>query len=190
MDIADWVSDPDNLTAISLFIVAVFTIVLTVVSIVQARLTKRAILVTQRALLDLERAHIVPAFPKSVEQAADEWHVHVSFSNIGRSFGVVKSVSAAFAAPDALPKKPPKKDYEERAADAILRPGDDWSDAVSFKMPGKQEGQIVYGYIRYEDIFGRTWRHRFACAVWSEQKPGRDFFQIVGGDAYNAETEE
>ena len=32
-------------------------------------------------------------------------------------------------------------------------------------------------------------RHnRFACAVWSEEALGRQFFEPVGGDAYNEES--
>ena len=31
-------------------------------------------------------------------------------------------------------------------------------------------------------------RHnRFACAVWSEETPGRQFFELVRGDTYNGE---
>jgi hypothetical protein len=54
----------------------------------------------------------------------------------------------------------------------------------------EQEGQVIYGYIRYEDAFDRLWRNRFAIAVWSDEKLGRHFYQTVGGAAYNAETQE
>jgi hypothetical protein len=188
--IYDWISDPDNLTAISTLTIALFTIVLALVTGRQAALTKESIRVTERALLDLERARIVLAFPKPVERDADERYVHISLSNVGRSFGIVKSVFFRFAAPDAFPVKPPKKGYEERTAAVVLRFDESWSGLAPFKLPSKQEGQIIYGYIRYEDVFGRIWRNRFACAVWSEEKPGQDFYQPVGGDAYNSEIEE
>lgn len=50
--------------------------------------------------------------------------------------------------------------------------------------------QVLYGYIRYEDAFDRIWRNYFAVAVSSVKTHGRDFYQTVGGKAYNAEIQE
>jgi hypothetical protein len=71
--IFNWIIDPDNLTAISTFTIAIFTIVLACVTRRQAILTKKAINISERALHDLERACIVPAFPKPVERDAEEF---------------------------------------------------------------------------------------------------------------------
>jgi len=184
----DWIGDTDNLIASSLLIIAVFTIALAVVTRRQAILIKESIRVTERALLDLERAHIAAAFPEPVDRNVAEWNVFIALSNVGRSAGVIRGVCFKFAEPDALAVKPPKKGYEERATDTVLRAGESWTGLAPFKLPSKQEGQIFYGYIRYEDAFGRMWRNRFACAIWSEETPGRQFFQPVGGDAYNGES--
>jgi hypothetical protein len=171
--------------------VALFTGVLGVSTILLWRATNRSVKISERALHDLERACIVPAFPKPVERDAEEWYVHISLSNVGRSFGIVKGLFVRFAEPGALPAMPPSEGYEEQPTDMVLRIGvENWNGLAPFKMPSKREGQIIYGYIRYEDVFGRIWRNRFACEVWSEEKPGRHYYPTVGGPAYNAETQE
>jgi hypothetical protein len=182
------VNDP---TAFFTLWVALFTGVLGVSTILLWRATNRSVKISERALHDLERACIVPAFPKPVERDAEEWYVHISLSNVGRSFGIVKGLFVRFAEPGALPAMPPSEGYEERPTDTVLRIGvENWNGLAPFKMPSKREGQIIYGYIRYEDVFGRIWRNRFACEVWSEEKPGRHYYPTVGGPAYNAETQE
>lgn len=184
----DWLSDTDDLIALALVVIAVFTIALALVTRRQAMLIKESIGISERALLDLERAHIAAAFPDPVDRNAAEWNVFISLTNVGRSAGVIRGVFFKFAEPDALPVKPPPKGYEERATDTVLRASESWTGLPPFKLPSRQEGQIFYGYIRYEDVFGRMWRNRFAYAVWSEETPSRQFFQPVGGDPYNGET--
>jgi hypothetical protein len=153
----------------------------------QAKLTKQSIQISERALLDLERACIVPAF-EPVERDAEEWHVHILLSNVGRSFGIVKGLFAKFAAPGALPIIPPNNGYEGRPTDTVLRGGvENWGALAAFKAPSKQEGQIIYGYILYEDAFGRMWRNRLACEIWSEERPDRHYYPTTGGLTYNTE---
>ena len=184
----DWLSDTDDLIALSLVVIAVFTIALTVVTRRQSILIKESIAVTERALLDLERAHIAAALPDPVDRNAAESKVFISLTNVGRSAGIIRGVFFKFAEPDALPVKPPPKGYEERATDTVLRASESWTGLPPFKLPSRQEGQIFYGYVRYEDAFGRMWRNRFAYAVWSEETPSRQVFQPVGGDIYNGES--
>jgi hypothetical protein len=184
----DWVADPDNLTAVSTFTIAVFVVALAVVTRRQAMLTKESIRVIERAVLDLERAAVMVTFPEPVERNAAEWYVRITLSNIGRSFGTVRGIFLKIGAPDSLPVKPPKKGFEERAIDMILRPGETWNGLPPIRMPSRQEGQIVYGFIRYEDVFGRLWRRRFAVAVWSDENAGPQPYQPVGGEVYNGEA--
>ena len=100
-----------------------------------------------------------------------------------------KESFAQFAEPDALPITPPENGYEKRITDTTLYPDfKNWPGLDPFKMPSKQEGQIIYGYIRYEDIFGRMWRNHFAVDIWSEKKPDGHFYNPVGGPAHHAET--
>jgi hypothetical protein len=186
--IFDWLSDTDNLTAIAVVVIAIFTIALTLATRRQAMLTRESIRVVERALLDLERATIFPVFNEPVERGARDWYVHVTLTNVGRSPGTIKGVYAKSAPPDALPVKPPKKGFEERGTDTVLRAGESWNGLAPFRLPATQDGQIFYGYVRYEDVFGRAWRRRFAVAVWSEESPDRQFFQPIGGDIYNGDS--
>jgi hypothetical protein len=150
----------------------------------------RSAKISERALTQLERAYVVPEFDP-VERAADVWHVQISLSNVGKSFAIIKDLSARFAEPDGLPVVRPESGYEDRATDTVLHVGKhNWNGLAAFEMPTKQEGQIIYGHILYEDIFERLWRNRFAYEVWSEQRPGQDFYVITGGASYNAETQE
>src|ERR1700678_571059 len=123
----DWLSDTDDLIALSLDIIAVFTIALTVVTRRQSILIKESIAVTERALLDLERAHIAAALPDPVDRNAAESKVFISLTNVGRSAGIIRGVFFKFAEPDALPVKPPPKGYEERATDTVLRASESWT---------------------------------------------------------------
>lgn len=109
--------------------------------------------------------------------------------NVGRSYGIVHSLSVRFSEPNALPTVPPDDGYEERLTDTVLRANSKKFDGIlPFTMPSKIEGQIIYGYVLYEDVFYRMWRNRFAVAVWSYELPGRHFYQTVGGSVYNRET--
>ena len=166
-----------------------FTIVL---AIFTGRLwfsTEKLWQVTERGLLDLERAHIVPGFPRPVHPSAQKWVVNVALSNAGRTFGIVKGVFAQAVGPGQLPADPPADGYMRRPTDAVLNEGDkDWSGLDPFELPTKDEGQILFGYILYEDIFERLWRNRFAVEVWSFRTPERHHYMTVGGPAYNRET--
>lgn len=185
-----WVIDPNNLTAISTFIIAIFTIVLACVSHRQAKLTKKAINISERALLDLERACVVPEFPVSIGAEWKEWSVLLVVDNVGRSYAILKGVFfRQVPSVDELPPVPPKEGYDEWIYDVVLR------TATSFRLPpyclrSNKGGQVVYGYIRYEDAFRRIWRNYFAVEVWSDQTPERASYTTVGGDIYNAEIQE
>ena len=139
----DWLSDTDDLIALALVVIAVLTVALALVTRRQAMLIKESIGITERALLDLERAHIAAAFPDPVDRNAAEWNVFISLTNVGRSAGVIRGVFFKFAEPDALPVKPPPKGYEERATDTVLRASESWTGLPPFKLPSRQEGQIL-----------------------------------------------
>jgi hypothetical protein len=141
-------------------------------------------------LLVLERAYIIPAFVP-VEREAETWHVHILLTNVGRSFGTVKGLFAKFAEPNTLPVVPPENGYEKRITDTTLYPDSkNWPGLDPFIMSSKQEGQVIFGYIRYEDIFSRIWRQHFAVDIWSEKKPEGHFYNPVGGPAHHTEIKE
>jgi hypothetical protein len=152
---------------------------------------RRSAKIAEHALLDLERACVVPGF-KPVERDAPEWHVKVIVSNVGKSFALVKSLYVKFAPLGGLPTIPdPDGTYEERGpTDEVILPGQTITRFAPFKMPTKQEGQFIYGYILYEDVFERLWRNRFACQVWSFETTERPFYVTVGGRAHNSDTQE
>ena len=62
-------------------------------------LIKDSIAVTERALLDLERAHIAAAFPDPIDRNAAEWNAFIALSNVGRSAGTIRGVFFKFAEP-------------------------------------------------------------------------------------------
>jgi hypothetical protein len=150
----------------------------------------RSAKIVDRALSQLERAHIVPDF-RSVDPGTDKWSVQILLDNVGKSFGIVKGIYVQFAGADQLPETRPRGGYVERLTDTLLYAGQrEWGGIEAIKLPTKQDGQIIYGHILYEDIFERTWRNRFAYQVWNEVKPGRDSYVFVGGAQYNAETQD
>ena len=56
----NWIRDPDNLTAISTFVVAIFTVVLALVAYVQARLLRKSIDLARAEFLSTHRAPQLP----------------------------------------------------------------------------------------------------------------------------------
>ena len=168
-------------------VLALFTAVLGGSTIGLWAATNRSAGISERALLDLERSFIIPSFVP-VQRDAEEWKVQIILSNVGRSYGIVKGLFVQFAEPNKLLPVPPEGGYEARPTDTVLNRDVEWPGLAPFTMPNKQEGQIIFGYILYEDAFGRLWRNHFACEVWSEEKPDRHFYPTIGGLAYNSET--
>ena len=145
--------------------------------------TRRSVKIAERAVTVLERAHVLPDF--ELLKDAEPWRVQVKLSNVGRSFAILHGVSARFAERGPLPSVPPENGYDEHPTEAILRAEkEDWIGVEAFDMPRNQEGMIIYGFIQYEDLFGRRWRNRFAYEVWHRGEP-----RPVGGADYHRETE-
>jgi hypothetical protein len=175
-------------TASATVFIAIFTIVLACVTRRQAKLTNRAIHISERALLDLERGCLVPSFPNPVQPDWQAWHVAIVLSNVGRSYAIAKGVFVRTAEQvEELLPMPPDDGYIESETDTVIRAGDDFTGILPFRLPSTTEGQVLYGYIRYEDTFSRMWRNYFAVAIWTKEGRGRHFYQTVGGKAYNAE---
>lgn len=177
------------LTAIATIAIAWFTWTLKQSTDKSWRVANRSADIAERALLDLERGCIVPSFPQPMQPNWTAWHIKIDLHNVGRSYAIVKGVFAQIA-PNvaALPSRPPTTGYPDGDTDTVIRPGQKFDGILPFRMPTKNEGQVLYGYIRYEDAFERAWRNYFAVAIWSTQARGRHFYQTVGGRAYNAEV--
>jgi hypothetical protein len=170
-------------------VLAWFTALLVFVSAYQGYMLLRSTRIAERALLDLDRACLIPGFPVPVK-GFHVWNVLIAVSNVGRSYGILKGIHIRFAeSAGTLPVRPPIDGYEMRETDTVLSPGDKpFTGILPFRLPSAREGQVIYGYLRYEDAFGRMWRNRFAIAVHSDEEPGRHFYQTIGGAVYNAET--
>jgi hypothetical protein len=57
--VMDWIRDPDNLTAVSTFVIAIFTIVLAVIGYVQARLIRKSIDLARAEFISSHRPRLI-----------------------------------------------------------------------------------------------------------------------------------
>jgi hypothetical protein len=174
-------------------IIAMFTVVLGISTVFLWQITKRSVDLSAAALYDAERAYVVARFPFPVSTNDEKWRIQISCANMGRSLAIVKDMRAQFAPSETeLPNIPPDDEsfYESRETDSHLPAGvKSWTILAPFEAPTKTEGQVIYGYVLYEDVFKRKWKHRFSVAIHSSEKPGRHFYHPAGDDAYHAEIQ-
>jgi hypothetical protein len=83
----------------------------------QAELTKDSVRISERALLDLERAGVVPGFPNPVKACESEWEVLITVQNVGRSYAIFKGIFARIA--DSVETLPSGPNFETGYAHAL-----------------------------------------------------------------------
>jgi hypothetical protein len=89
-----WFTDPTNLTAISTAVIAAFTIVLAIATIVQGSMTRTAINLARHEFLVTHRPKLRVRFVHGPEPTDDsKWAFKVYLANIGDTIATVKSFS-------------------------------------------------------------------------------------------------
>ena len=166
----------EAVTGIFTFVLAIFTGRLWFSTEKLWKVSNASTKIAEIAILDLERAFVIPAFPNPVKADEKEWNVLIALMNVGRSYGIVHSLSVRFSEPNALPTVPPDDGYEERLTDTVLRANSKKFDGIlPFTMPSKIEGQIIYGYVLYEDVFYRNVAQSLRCGCLELRTAGTAF---------------
>jgi hypothetical protein len=118
MTLCRWISDPDNLTAVSTTVIALFTIVLATVGYAQARLIRKSIDLARQEFLSTHRPkmrfkHAWFSGDQLAWRVRGPLEVTLEFVNVGRSDAHVYMVnyqSILLEKGDRLPQRPP---YDE-----------------------------------------------------------------------------
>jgi hypothetical protein len=157
-------------------LLAFFTLLLAIVTLLLWRAAERS--------LQLERAYILPEF-ELVEDPTG-LKVTVVLKNVGRTFGIVKSVSARFEEEEALTNPRPVDGYTPILDDDTLEPNEKWRRRPTFQLPTNKP--IMYGHIIYEDIFDRKFKNPFVYKV-QPSAPEAEKFLFVGNRKDHLEFE-
>jgi hypothetical protein len=174
-------------TAFATIWIAVFTIVLAIVSARQARLTKRTADIAERALVDLERPilQIVEPFqaiPHPLMEDADAISTHYKIANFGRTPATLHEISIQFG-PWSDPPPPPV--YEIKFPTAVVISQGQTIPGKTQKLPPRfiadKQHSLVFGYLRYSDIFGFSHIAGFGLR-WDRDLKS---WVISGGVTYN-----
>lgn len=138
--------------------------------------------IAERALIDLERAHI---FPSIVDVHTNDIRgplvFRVRMRSMGRSPAIIKEVLIKCHGPIALPDIIDTTGADIEKFDWVI---DDTQFSKEFVSP--HEGpQYIFGFIRYEDIFRRE--HRSWIGVrFDPALDGENHTERAGGDKYNS----
>jgi hypothetical protein len=160
-------------------IVAFFTYCLVIVGIFQA-------LLTTHTLMRLERAYILAAWTDIELSDNGKITIKFRFRNVGRSSGVVKEFVVKFVQSGPLPKRPDYSGAHRIEFDWGVEANSLKPDVVIEDSPYVGE-QYMFGYVRYEDIFGKSRISRFGNRLFPDRQ-GERRAERAGGDPYNLYT--
>jgi hypothetical protein len=96
--VLNWLIDPINLIAISMVVIAAFTIVLAVVGYVQARLIRKSIDLARQEFIATHRPRIIVRFVQGpVDDGKEPEFVWVSIANVGEAPATITAVGYGLA---------------------------------------------------------------------------------------------
>jgi hypothetical protein len=181
LDPEKWSSE--GVTAAATLSIAVFTIVLVVVTNRQARLTKDALIYTQRAFVFVRNGQIAIGKDFKTDKVKN-FKVSVTWENSGDTpTKNMRMMINRFVTPEPLPDDFDFPDYEIGDIHTLLGPKSTISsvplEISTEEMRAVREDEshlYVWGWAEYGDVFPGTKRHRTEfCQKW-----------WVGGDLINA----
>jgi hypothetical protein len=172
----------EGITAAATLSIAIFTIVLVVVTNRQARLTKDALVYTQRAFVFVRNGQISIGKDFQTEKIKN-FKASVTWENSGdtptKNLRLMINLAVR---PDILPDDFDFPDYEIGDIPTLLGPKASTSSAAleltREQMRAVREGEAhlyIWGWAEYDDVFPGTKRHRTEfCQKW-----------WIGGDLIN-----
>lgn len=195
---------------------AIMSVVVTAIGVVFVALTLKAtrdaVRETAKATSATERAVEVQVrierpllFVEQIDTNAGQGFVNFNIQNIGKSPAVLIEWSGQCEPIEPLPSTPVYSQVV-KVRGTILRSNDDGmripiklSDEAAQAIFDEQKTAYFWGYLRYEDVFGRTRTTGFAYVghpytvdgVDFDSRDGRGLFWArAGGKAYNYDREE
>jgi hypothetical protein len=173
----------DDIAAASTAVIALFTIVLVLVSNRQARLTRKSVEISEIALIGVERPRIV-IMDVNFGFTDDRRRAQIGLINFGRDPGRITQTVAKFFE-DELPVVPDFTDAEVTDADAWLSPAATFDQPrqgrAGFFFDGPRKSRFFALKVLYEWDFGK-YERGIACttAIAPAAVP-----ETAGGTVYN-----
>jgi hypothetical protein len=173
----------DDIAAASTAVIALFTIVLVLVSNRQAHLTRKSVEISEIALLGLERPRLV-IIDVNFGFTDDKRRAQIGVINFGRDPGRITQIFAKFFE-DSLPVIPDFTAAESRDLDSWVLPSTTYDQPrqgrVGFLFEGPRKSRFFAIRILYEWDFGKYER---ACACTTAIAPAA-VPETTGGSSYN-----
>jgi hypothetical protein len=157
----DWLQAYNGaVTAFATFWIAIFTVVLALVSRRQARLTKRTADIAERALVELERPvlYVIDNFSSINNPLSDEGGGNTTrcrIANYGRTPATIYEICEQFFKGDDLPSEP--RYSNKKSIQMVVAPG----TSIRMTSPKISPGTYYFGYLKYRDILGLKYTKGF-----------------------------
>lgn len=185
-----------------------FIVDITAVYTIFSGLTLIAIFRQNRSIQNTERAVLIPSWDNLVHinpEAQPGTLSHCfqwNFQNCGRTPAFIREIHGSLILLDSIENLPRKPDFRYRKTyqgdplapgarmeQMFYSPMADARDYRTIENEFRQNGKILfaYGFVRYDDIFGRTHETRFGLRyeAWKVFAPQQDRFVVDGPSAYN-----
>lgn len=177
-----WLLDPNNLTAISTVVIAIFTVVLAIVGGRQAQLTRQAIELARDEFNATHRPHIIVLSLDTVydgEEPDDRGSVMVRAGALLRFVNAGKGTATTTEIGVTISRDSPRPDtifgiLETKGVELTSgEEGTHWIESALLRVEGgafdRTFGRPLYcaGYIRYKDAAGRHRKTAFCRRLHS-----------------------
>lgn len=185
----DWaVFHPSSAQAISAIVVAIFTVALTLTSVLQwwaARRSSDVLLALERPLIALRMFELEG---RNSELGGDtaNWFITLRFKNVGKSAAFFEDFSVNIVEKNSLGKKPVYTgEFSKLGLPFVIEAGQEFTPTPEKFGPGGRKGTfVVVGRITYKDVAGVSHKTGFAVEVASYMPAGGPY----GGSEYNYHT--
>jgi hypothetical protein len=161
-----------------------------------------------RSIQNTERAVLVPSWDNLVHlnpEAAPGKLAHCfqwNFQNCRKTPGFIRELQGTLILLESMADLPRRPKYDKRISfqsdplipgkmmeTMIYSPLDDSREYQAIEVEFRKNGKILfaYGFVRYEDIFGRMHETRFGLRYAASEafRPSEDHFVVAGPKAYN-----